>query len=203
MLSIVKEFYSNMLRQDQHKIMVRNVQVSLDPRVINAFYNLPSDIDCEHSKMVEYIIDKKWSEVLKTLTVKGSLWLDEEGRVMNRIDLKPVAKVWVKFLKSGLIPTTHTTIISHERLILLYTILKYLRIDVGKVKERKIRECAMKKHKTVVLLFPSLITGICLVSGVKISVRDESIKNEEALTVRTVEIIAGKTTAAITQNMLL
>ena len=46
-LPIVKEFYSNMLQQDQHTIMVRNVQVSLNSRVINAFYNLPSDIDYE------------------------------------------------------------------------------------------------------------------------------------------------------------
>ena len=43
-LPIVKEFYSNMLRWDQRTILVRNVQVALDLRVINAFHNLPSDI---------------------------------------------------------------------------------------------------------------------------------------------------------------
>ena len=86
--------------------------------------------------MVEKMTAKKWSNVLKTLTVEGSSWLNEEGRVVNKIDLKQIAKVWVKFLKSWLIPITHTTTVSHEKLILLYVILKGLPIDVGKIIER-------------------------------------------------------------------
>lgn len=41
-----------MLWQDQRTIWVRNTQVPLDPRVINAFYNLAYDVDCEYSKMI-------------------------------------------------------------------------------------------------------------------------------------------------------
>ena len=115
-LPITKEFYSNKLRQDQCIIVVRNVQVPFDPRVINAFYNLPYDIDCEYSEMVENMTAKKWSDVLKILMVEGSSWLNEESRGVNRIDLKPVAKVWENFLKSRLIPTTYTTTVSHENL---------------------------------------------------------------------------------------
>lgn len=48
------------------------------------------------------MIDKTWNKVLKTLTVEGTLWANEEGRVINRIDLKLVAKVWVKILKPRL-----------------------------------------------------------------------------------------------------
>lgn len=62
--------------------------------------------------MVENMTAERWSDVLKTLTVEGSLWLNEEGRVVNKIDLKLVAKVWVKFLKSRLMSTTHTTTVS-------------------------------------------------------------------------------------------
>ena len=149
--------------------------------------------------MVENTTAKKWSDVLKTLMVEGSSWLNEEGIVVNRIDLKLVAKVWIKILKSQLIPTTHTTTVSHERLILLYAILKGLPIDVGKIIWREIRECAVKKkHKTATLLFPSLITSICLVSEVKLSTKYESIKNEKAFTDRTVERIIGEIAAAAT-----
>lgn len=42
---------------------------------------------------------KKWGTVL------GSEWMNEEGRVVSRINLKPIAKVWVKFLKSRLMRT--------------------------------------------------------------------------------------------------
>lgn len=51
-LPLVKEFYANMLGQSQQTIWVRNSLVPLDPRVINVFYNLPSDVDCEYSKLI-------------------------------------------------------------------------------------------------------------------------------------------------------
>lgn len=87
---------------------------------------------------------KKYREVFKTLTVSGSEWMNE-GRVVNKIDLKPVAKVWVKFLKSRLIPTTHTNMVSQDRLVLLYAIIKELSIDVSKIIKQEIRDCATRK----------------------------------------------------------
>ena len=54
----------------------------------------------------------------------------------------------------------------------------------------------MKQHKTTALLFPSLITSLCLVSRVQSAVRDEQIKNAGAVNARTVERIAGDTAAA-------
>lgn len=68
--------------------------------------------------------------------------MNEEARVINRIDLKPTVKVWLKFFKSRLMSTTHTTTVSQDRLLLLYAIVKGLRIDAGKVIEREIRDCA-------------------------------------------------------------
>ena len=52
-LPIVKEFYLTMLQQDQHNIFVTQVQVPLDSRVINTFYNLPAIIDCEYLKFAQ------------------------------------------------------------------------------------------------------------------------------------------------------
>lgn len=56
----------------------------------------------------------------------------------------------------------------------------------------------MKNHKIAALLFRSLITRICLVFRVKISAKDESIKNEWALTDRIIERIATETTTTAT-----
>lgn len=53
--------------------------------------------------------------------------------------------------------------------------------------------CYKKKHKTASLLFLSLITSICLVSGVRGTAQDKHIKNEGALTI---ERIAGESIAA-------
>ena len=38
--------------------------------------------------MIEKMTAKKWSGVPKSLPVEGSSWLNEEGRVVNEIDLK-------------------------------------------------------------------------------------------------------------------
>ena len=95
---LVKEFYANLLSPSQHNIWVRNSVVSLDSRVINSFYNLPSEVDCEYAKLLGNITPPKWNKIFKTLTTEGASWSNDEGRVINRINLKPIAKVWVKFL---------------------------------------------------------------------------------------------------------
>lgn len=118
--------------------------------------------------------------------------------MISMIDLKPIVKVWIKFLKSRLMLTIHTTMVSQDRLILLYAIVKRLAIDVGKIIEKEIRDCAMKKQKLVVLLFPSLITGICEASELQFGDSAERIKNKRAITMRIVERITGESTTAVT-----
>lgn len=77
-------------------------------------------------------------------------------------------------------PTTLTTTASQDILIFLYAIVKGLAIDVGKIIEQEIRECAIKKQQSTALLFPSLIIGICEASGVKFVASDERIKSKGA-----------------------
>ena len=145
-LPVVKEFYANLVSPDQYNIWVRNTLVPLDSRVINAFYNLPTEITCEYAKLRDKLTPKTWTTIFTTLTIEGASWVNEEGRVVNMIDLKSIAKVWVKFLKSRFIPTTHTTTVSQERLVLLYVLIRGLPIDVGSIIEKEIRECAAKTH---------------------------------------------------------
>lgn len=45
-LPLVREFYANLLGQNQRTIWVKNTLASLNSRIINAFYNLPSDMEC-------------------------------------------------------------------------------------------------------------------------------------------------------------
>lgn len=75
-------------------------------------------------------------------------------------------------------PTTHTTIISQDRLILLYALVKGLTKDVRKIIGKEIRGCAIKKQKSTALLFSSLIIGICEASGLKFEVSYERVKND-------------------------
>lgn len=58
-IPIVKKFYSNLLQQDQRNIFLRQVQVPLDSRVFNAFYDLPTVVDCEYTQFAENMTMKK------------------------------------------------------------------------------------------------------------------------------------------------
>ena len=78
----------------------------------------------------------------------------------------------------------------------MYVIIRGLPIDVGIIIEKEIRECAMKKHKMAVLLFASLITSICVVSGVHLDAQDDRVKNNGALTAHTIEQITSESVAA-------
>ena len=174
------------------------MQVPLDSRVIITFYDLPSVIDCEYTKFAKNITIKKCGEVFKTLTIQGSDWMNEEGKVVNMIDLKLITNVLIKFLKSRLMPTTHTTTISQDRLILLYAIVKGLAIDVGKIIKKEIREFTTREQKSAAFLFLSLIIGICEAFGVKFEASDERVKNKGAITARTVERIVVESTTVAT-----
>lgn len=72
-LPLVKEFYANLLGKYQRTIWARDTLVPLDPLVINVFNNLPSNVDCEYSKMLKSMTPKKLSSVLKTLIVEVAL----------------------------------------------------------------------------------------------------------------------------------
>ena len=63
---------------------------------------------------------------------------------------------------------------------------------MGSIIEKEIRDCTAKNHKITALLFPSLITSICVVSGVHLDARDDHIKNDGAFTERTIERVAGE-----------
>lgn len=99
-------------RIDQCNIWVKNSP--LDTRVINVYYNLPANIECEYFKLVANLNNKLWNQIFKTLTVEERTWANEEGWVVNRVYLTPIARVWVEFLKSCLMPTTQTTTVSQE-----------------------------------------------------------------------------------------
>ena len=57
----------------------------------------------------------------------------------------------------------------------------------------------MKNHKDAALLFLSLITSICVVSGIRLDAKDEYAKNDGAVTARTIERIAGEITGATSE----
>ena len=49
------------------------------------------------------------------------------------------------------------------------------------------------------MLFPSLVTSICVVSGVRLEASDKYVKNDGAFTARTIERVAGESAGTTTE----
>ncbi|MBA0753580.1 hypothetical protein Gogos_020800, partial [Gossypium gossypioides] len=64
-----------------------------------------------------------------------------------------------------LMPISHSSTISIERIFLLYAIMTERSINIGKIILKEIHDCARKK--TIYAYFPSLITSLCLRAQVK------------------------------------
>ena len=110
------------------------------------------------------------NKVLQALKVQGTSWLKESGEGLlkcSRPTLKPLAKVWYHVIRTRLFPTTHIETMNKERLIMLHCILENKGVNIGRLIQREISACAFKPKGC--LFFMSLITELCLQSGLEIS----------------------------------
>ncbi|KAK5785822.1 hypothetical protein PVK06_040441 [Gossypium arboreum] len=113
------------------------------------------------------------SEITEVLVcgIKGSTWtVSKQGiHTCRREYLTPLAKVWFYFIRFSLMPSSHGTTISSERMVLLYTVLTGKTIDVGKIILREIQNCAVKRSGPAHL--PFTITILCLKAEILANVR--------------------------------
>lgn len=111
---------------------------------------------------VKEITNEVLEKVLQDLYVKGTVWdkSKTDHYMIKRTSLKPECRIWVSFLKLTLMPTVHTTTVRKERLLLLHSIMKGRKINVGQVIQDEVHNCAQKNSSS--LIFPNLITALCL-----------------------------------------
>ena len=82
-----------------------------------------------------------------------------------RGSLTEEAKVWFYFISSVLFPSKHLSIVRKNEAILLYTVLKGYKINVGKIIENSIMSYYKSKYRGLIP-HPATITRLCLLGGV-------------------------------------
>ncbi|KOM29362.1 hypothetical protein LR48_Vigan660s000100 [Vigna angularis] len=94
------------------------------------------------------------------------------GAVVNirRIDLTPIAKYWMAFSHANIEPCSHVSDITVSRALLLYCVLKRKSVNIGQVIANEIQLCANTMNTKALLGHPSLITHLCELAGVNISI---------------------------------
>ncbi|XP_004514775.1 uncharacterized protein [Cicer arietinum] len=189
--SIVREFYSCILERKQNFVLVRGVRVCFTPKTLNFHFNLIKDLKCNDNDVVdEYqclkntVSDEKLNSIMKTLTVRGTNWKTEKGKNVWKIPflaLKAIPKVWYRLICTKLLPNSNFQSVDKDRLLLLYCVVEGFSINVGKIIYDEIIACAFKKKKKERLLFPSLISDLCVRNGVRVEDDDEVVINREAI----------------------
>lgn len=178
---LVREFYANVVTGSQTFAMVRGVKVSFSASSINLHLGLAGYED-NFTDFVETVGSDELDRILRELTVEGTGWLPDRGEgvyLCPRPALKPNPKIWYHFIRTRLLPTTHIESVSKERMALLHFILEGKEVNVGKLIQREISTCAFKTKGC--LYFPSLITDLCLRSGVDVNSNDEILANTAAI----------------------
>lgn len=104
--------------------------------------------------------------------------------MIERTSLNPKCCVWVNFLKSRLMPTTHRIIVRKERLLLLHSIMKGFKINVGAIICEEVHKCTKKNSKS--LIFLNLIIAMCLQAKVPLEENEDVIENKGSFTKQSV-----------------
>ncbi|KAK5840147.1 hypothetical protein PVK06_009028 [Gossypium arboreum] len=141
---LVREFYANLTLGEMIEVPVRGIKVPINSNAINVFFELPDLENDEYSTLMSNIKPENLREILEELTVEGSSWI-------------------------VLLPSSHGTTISLERMVLLYSILTGKTIDVGKIILKEIRNCAARCSGPA--YFPFTITILCLKAEILANVK--------------------------------
>lgn len=127
MIAVVKELYANVFEHFHYGVFVRGKTVEFGEEDINGCYQLPLEgQNNEYASLVSQGPD--YETIIRELCQSGTTWtMHERGSMTFRL----YGKAWYAFLCAKLMPCMHVSHVTKERAVLLYSIIKGFKIDVG------------------------------------------------------------------------
>ena len=180
-VSLVREFYANAPAHEKGKVFVRGKRVSFSWTAINKLFALPEiGRDGYSTYYEEDQVD--YQAVLQEIAVPGTTWKTTAGQpvTFKSIGLKKDCKAWHYFVGARLMPVRHLSDVTKERAVLIYCLATGRSVDVGHFMSAQIEHCY--KQQSMSLFFPSLITALCVASGVQFEASEETLAPMAALT---------------------
>ena len=157
-MSVVREFYSNLASHVLKKVQVRGILVDFSVGSINSFYSLDHVPSEPFNRLYEH---PDYPEVIRLLTNGRGGWkINSAGHAVHfkAKHLAFIPKVWHHFITSRLIPTTNVCEVTAKRALLNYAIIQDIPFDVGQVIEDAILH---NRDAKMNLGHPFLIFGLC------------------------------------------
>ena len=97
-----------------------------------------------------------------------------QHHAINRGSLTEEANFWFYFIASVIIPTKHMCSVREQEAIILYSLLKGYKINVGRLIKGSIRGYHMS-NKIGLIPHPTTISRLCILVGVKGSWEEEEV----------------------------
>ncbi|QCE14227.1 hypothetical protein DEO72_LG11g1226 [Vigna unguiculata] len=169
-VTLVKDFYANakVTTSAAPTVLsyVRGKRVPFDADTINESLGtqLADDVECQFSVLDDEGVAP--GELIQALCLAGEGF--HRGTI-QRGSLHPLARFWSAFVHANISPCSHVSDLTEGRATILYTILTGRVMDVGQFIANEIHRCANAAGKAA-LGHPSLITHLCSLAGVDISV---------------------------------
>ncbi|PIN25278.1 hypothetical protein CDL12_01973 [Handroanthus impetiginosus] len=162
--TVVREFYANLRFTDpqRHTVMVRGKNVNFSARTINSLFGTPS-IDTP-GEVQEFLEDHPPLDTICNLICRENpqwtLSHLNEPIHFPRTMLTFAADNWLRLVSARLLPSSYTSEVTRERVVMIYAILTDVPFDIGRFLHRSILKNAMG-GLTMGLYHPSLITELC------------------------------------------
>ena len=160
------EFYANMVGIREDSVYVRGVCVPFGHKRINEMFELK--ILKHSSKFKKLVENPDHEKIIDLLTVGQGKWEAtwKPSPRYHRRSLTEEAKVWFYFLSSVILPTKHLCAVREQKSIILYSLLKGYKMNVGGLIEGCIRGYHLS-NKRGLISHPSTISKLCILAGVR------------------------------------
>ena len=142
-------------------MFVRGKWISFDRDTINRILNLQTTKDGHKFKKMKK--EPEYQKIVDLLTNGKGKWHStskDQHKEIIRGSLTEEAKVWFYFLASTLLPSKHLTIVRRKKAILLYSLIKGYKMNVGKIIEEVILNYFNTKYRGY-LPHPAIVTKLC------------------------------------------
>jgi len=157
----VEAFYEGTIHRKAYLVKVEDEVISFEPQEINALFDLPNNAAAEGNRIMSTPTDAELNDALSIIAKPGSEWNTSPKGIQTLAPtcLIAEANLWLYFIKRSLIPTTHDASISRDCAMVIYCIMRGIRLDVGRIIAPQIRGLFFKPRGQ--LFFPFLVTRLC------------------------------------------
>lgn len=165
-IPLIHEFYANFSERILDICTIRRVSVNCAREDFNRLLRVGNINDDEYQNL-----HPDYDEIISTLAVHGTRWNIFVGTITNFpfAALTPISRTWHLFISVRLLPSDHHSDITKNRTVLNFGIQRGIPIDVGHIILSNLTHLVVKSS-TGGLVYPSIITQMCINSGVPTAV---------------------------------